>query len=300
MFLNRHLRQGVAAIPSYSLANSFEQRAAAFRLIYQSYLSSGLGTCNPLRLRVTPFQLLATSQIFLASIPTSIPNELEKWDAFVHPEEFEPTSRSGLQEQVVATITLVNDGQLGLPMEGIFGREVQLLRREGRQIAEVTCLATSTTDARKFLQIFTQLTRILAQFSRYEGAQNLLISVHPRHAKFYSRYFGFRPLSNRVALCPHVKDKPAVALNLNFDLYDLEQPQSWHAIFGTWEPQEELQPTVIPSSECALWREVSKVSCAELTPLLMRIDPNLEEERRSRHVPETIPITFPGFRRRAA
>src|SRR5689334_24741569 len=113
MFLNRHLRQGVAAIPSYSLANSFEHRAAAFRLIYQSYLSSGLGRRNPLGLRVTPFQLLATSQIFLASKSTSIPTELEKWDASVHSEELEP---SGLREQVVATITLVNDGQLGLPM----------------------------------------------------------------------------------------------------------------------------------------------------------------------------------------
>lgn len=265
-------RQRVSYMP-FRPATSFEQRAAAFQLVYRSYLQSSLGTRNVFKMRVTPFQLLETSQIFIALEQTPVTGrEIPPRYAILASNRRSGPPATGLKEQVVSTVTLVKDGHLGIPMDVMFEDEVNVLRREGRTVAEVACLADAVSDPRRFLDTFTQMTRLMAQFSRYEGVQNLLISVHPRHAKFYARYFGFRPLSDRVAECPHVKDRPAVALNLDFDLFDIEQPSSWHKIFGAWEPKERLRPAPIPAGEHHFWREVSRVGCADSGHLLARLD----------------------------
>ena len=225
--------------------------------MYRSYLETGLGVPNAFKLRVTPFQLLETSQIFVAT---------ERHTAQLFPRLSVLSSIGRAREMdtvddaVNMTVTLVGQGRLGLPMESMFGEEVHELRRQGRQLAEVTCLADSIRDPRRSLQTFTELTRAMAQSARYQGVQNLLINVHPRHARFYIRYFGFRPLSDRVANCPHVKDLPAVGLNLDFELYDLEKPRSWHQIFGCWLPRESLRPCPIPAGECALLQEVARLT----------------------------------------
>src|SRR5216110_2184420 len=74
---------------SYSLARSTKQRREAFALVHQAYVRAGLGKPNPLGLRVTPHQVLPTSQIFVGVV----------------------------KDQVVSTVSLIGDGQLGLPME---------------------------------------------------------------------------------------------------------------------------------------------------------------------------------------
>jgi hypothetical protein len=217
----------------YRIASSLEDRAGAFQLVYQSYLRSGLGSPNLYRMRVTPHQLCDSSQIFVGL----------------------------LEDQVVSTVTLVGDGRMGLPMETMFGQEIDNFRGEGRRVAEVSCLADRRQDPRRFLETFSQLTRLMAQFARYEGIHNLLISVHPRHARFYTRYFGFRPISNRVASCPHVQDQPAVGLNLDFELFDLEHPDCWEDFFGEWAPREQLRPCVIPVGEREYLKGIARESC---------------------------------------
>ena len=284
-------RRSVSYVP-FRPAASFEQRAAAFQLVYESYLQSSLGTPNVFRMRVTPFQLLDTSQIFIASElrPVKL-RQLPPRYAILWSSPLSGQPVGGVREEVVSTVTLVKDGRLGLPMDAMFQDEVDALRSDGRAVAEVACLADAVSDPRRFLDTFTQMTRLMAQFSRYEGVQNLLISVHPRHAKFYARYFGFRPISNRVAECPHVKDRPAIALNLDFHLYDIEQPRSWERIFGTWEPKERLRAFLIPAGEHHFWREVSRVSCPDSSDLLARTDdPSQRNEMRNQQKSQALEI----------
>src|SRR5436190_1468693 len=86
----------------YRIASSLEDRAAAFQLVYQSYLRTGLGAPNLYRMRVTPHQLCDSSQIFV-----------------------------GLSDgEVASTVTLVGDGRLGLPMESMFSQEIDEFRSE--------------------------------------------------------------------------------------------------------------------------------------------------------------------------
>ena len=215
----------------YRMARSRKDRHGAFQLVYNSYVRSGLGVPNRHEMRVTPFQLNSGSQIFVAV----------------------------LGEKVVSTVTLVSDSEMGLPMEFMFAAEIGTLRAQGRRIAEVSCLADRRQEPRRFLDTFSELTRLMAQFARYEGIQNLLVSVHPRHARFYTRYLGFQPISDRVANCPHVQDHPAVALHLDFEHIDRERPECWDEFFGVWLTRKELLPYVIGREEREELAEVARV-----------------------------------------
>jgi hypothetical protein len=275
MFLNNTHKgpsRKVVAYEPFRPADAFDERLAAFQLVYRSYLKRGLGARNIFKMRVTPFQLLETSQIFVATERQRSPISKPFPRIFIHPSEGRSEQASILQDIVISTVTLIGDGRLGLPMESMFGVEIEELRSQGRQLAEVACLADAVSDPRRFLQTFTQLTRLMAQFSRYQGVQNLVISVHPRHAKFYARYFGFRPITDRVANCPYVKNRLAVGLNLDFELFDFEKPKSWHEIFGSWVPQDKLRPCPIPTGEARFLWEVAQLISPQSCPPMSLTD----------------------------
>ncbi len=212
------------------LANSPGDRTGAFQLVYRSYLRAGLVSENPWGMRVTPYQLCPTSQQFVAVVRC----------------------------EVVSTVTLVGDGSLGLPMESMFPDEVNEFRSAGRQVAEVSCLADRRANPSRFLETFCQLTRLMAQYARYQGIECLLITVHPKHARFYRRYLGFQPISDRIANCPHAQDRPAVALKLDFNYVDVERPECWEDFFGQLMTREELAPYSIPSNELQLLTEIAQ------------------------------------------
>src|SRR5690606_3507969 len=59
-----------------SIAATRAERERAFRLIYDAYVRSGLGTPNAWQMRVTPYHLLPTTTIFNATL-TDGPEEGE-------------------------------------------------------------------------------------------------------------------------------------------------------------------------------------------------------------------------------
>lgn len=208
----------------YGLARTTDDRLGAFQLIHQAYVRAGLGKPLPLNLRVTRHQLQPRSQVFVGV----------------------------LAGEVVSTVSLIGDGPLGLPMESMFGPEVAQLRAEGESLSEVSCLADRRQDVRRFLPTFRELTRLMAQFARYQSIDSLLITVNPRHVKFYTHYLGFVPISRRITDCPHVENHPAVALRLEFARIDRDRPVCWDAYFGNWIPRGELAPYAIGRYELEL------------------------------------------------
>jgi len=192
------------------------EREAAFRLVYRSYLRAGLVESSPHRMRVTPFHLLPTTTMFVAK----------------------------LRGRVIGTVSLVSDGDMGLPMESMYADAVQQRREQGLHVGEVTCLADRRRSARRFLPHFCRLTRLLAQYARSQGLHQLLAVTHPKHARFYSRYMGFAVIGG-LKTCPHVRDNPAVALCLDFARVDREPPKAYQAILGDPLPAEDLVPRPI-------------------------------------------------------
>jgi len=204
----------------YKIAASREERASAFRLVYRSYLEAQLGGSNRYGMRVTPYHLLPSTEIFLAT----------------------------LRGETIFTVTLIGDGELGLPMETVYGEEVERRRRQGLALSEVSCLADRRAWFRGFFPIFVGITRLMAQYARRRGFDELLVAVHPKHARFYRRYMDFEVIGEERAY-PTVRNNPAVALSLNFDRVDRDRPRSYNTFFGRPIADAQLEPRSITASD---------------------------------------------------
>jgi len=207
------------------IASTREERAAAFRLVYRSYLRAGLGEPNPHGMRVTPYHLLPTTEVFLATC----------------------------RGEAIFTLSLVLDSELGLPMECVYGEEVVTRRKQGLVLAEVSCLADRRNRFRGFLPVFLGVTRLMAQHAWCRGVHELLVAVHPKHSRFYRRFMAFTPIGELRAY-PTVRNNPAVALALNFDRVDRERPKSFDTFFGQWLPEEQLKPQPITAAQREYFR----------------------------------------------
>ncbi len=113
------------------------------------------------------------------------------------------------QEKVVGTLTLGLDTGHGLYADELYKGEIDLLRAEGRKVAEFTKLAVDTKLASK--QVLASLFHIayiyLRRIWRYT---DMVIEVNPSHVGFYTRMLGFTQLGPERH-CARV-DAPAVLL----------------------------------------------------------------------------------------
>ncbi|MFH1920970.1 MAG: long-chain N-acyl amino acid synthase [Planctomycetota bacterium] len=209
----------------YKIAATREERASAFRLVYTSYLEAGLGEPNSRQMRVTPYHLLPTTEVFIAT----------------------------LDGEPLFTVSLVVDGELGLPMESVYAREVAQRRAQGIVLGEVCCLADRRSQFREFFPVFLRLCRLMVQYALKRGVAELLVAVHPRHVRFYRRFMSFEAISQQVAY-PTVRNHPAVALSLNFKRVDEERPWNYETFFGQALPPELLEPQPITWSQCEYFR----------------------------------------------
>ena len=208
----------------YKIAETTREREMAFQLVHRSYTQAGLIDENPHGMRVTPFHLLDTTELFVAVY----------------------------QEQVICTLTLIGDGDLGVPMESIFGPEIDLLRRKGAHFGEVSCLADRRRQLSRILPVFIKLTRLMAQYARRQGMQYLLIAVHPRHVRFYRRFMAFESFADERSY-PNVRNKPAIACLLDFERARRETPAIYAQFFDDPLDDEKLAAQPMSSAERELF-----------------------------------------------
>jgi hypothetical protein len=205
----------------YKVADNQHDRSAAFRLVHDAYVDAGLMCRNVSQMRVMPHHLLATTAVFVA-----LDND-----------------------RVIATLSLVGDGRLGLPMESVYAREVSDIRQPDCWLGEVSALASApASTAAVGLDVVVGLMRLMAQFSRRHGLDHLLVAVHPRHARFYERCLGFRPFGSEKAY-PSVCDHPAVALHLDLSRLEEDPPATYGLFFGESIAEEHLRFCPISAAE---------------------------------------------------
>ncbi len=192
-----------------TLARTRIDLVAAFRLLYDSYVRAGLVSENQQKLRLTPFHLLPTTEVFVAKC----------------------------RGEVIATLTMVCDGEEGLPIDSMYKEEAERLRGSGVRLAEIGCLADRRDAPTRFLAVFGELARLVVQVAQSRGIGGLVAATHPRHARFYIRSLGFEQFGG-LKSCPYVRDNPAVALVQEFAKL---QATPIHArLFGNPFPQEQL------------------------------------------------------------
>ncbi len=207
---------------------SRQELSASFHLIYQQYLQAGLMKPNSYRARVTPYHLLPSTEVLVA---------LDRG-------------------AVTCTMSVVRDGKLGLPMESIYHEEVAWLRLKGLSLAEVSCLADRHDEGEKSQSALFQLMPLVAQLAYNRGVDQLLIAVHPRHARFYQRFLGFEVIAAEERTYGQVCGKPAVALALDLNGLAANHPRVHQWLFGEPFPAEVLKYNPVPRDLLAEMRMV--------------------------------------------
>jgi hypothetical protein len=211
---------------------------AAFSLVYSAYLRTGLVRTNPLQMRITPYQILPTTDVFVASADQT--------------------------EEVVCTMSLVGDGRLGLPMEAVFPDEVEQRRRSGAELGEVTSLADiHGQDAGR--SPLLKVMGFMAQRARRRGIDELLITVHPHHVKFYERFIGFEQIGESRSY-GSVLGMPAVPLTLDLAHLHINHPRAYERFFGQAFPAEALCDQPIARSVKAELRRILAACSPPATP----------------------------------
>lgn len=201
----RHQRTTIDNV-TYKIADCRQEREDAFRLIHDVYVSAGLMTPNPARMRVTSFHLLPTTDLFVA----------------YH------------KKTVIYTMTLIGDDSLGMPLEEVYGPEVQQRRTESSlYFAEVSCLAAKQGyfPRKQMFHVFVNLAALLVQSARENGVDRLVIACHPRHARFYQSFLGFQQIGGRRVYSPTLNNL-AVALEHDFAALDRTKYKLYDQIYA--------------------------------------------------------------------
>ncbi len=195
----------------YKIAQTRQELTDAFGLVYRSYRRAGLVDENESEVRLTPFHLLPTTEIFITQ----------------------------LEERVVSTVSLIGDGKLGLPLESIYPKNVELIRRRGLRMGEIGSLADRRDSPVRFIETFATMGRMLAQVALRRGYHGLVAAAHPKHARLYQRILPFEQIGETVD-CPYANGNPAVMLALVFE--DHRGSELYERFFGSMSSATDTSP----------------------------------------------------------
>ena len=196
----RILRSGLPAFQTslegivFRQALSIEDYIYCFRLLHDVYVCAGFTKPSRIPLRIIPHHADPESRVFLGSLTDS---EDEKMPIY--------------------TASLFPDNQHGLPMDLGFKRQVDQLRDKGRKLVEVGCLASHPVYRRGDKNIPMLGNRMIVSYAMKNlGADDLLITVHPKYLKIYEDILLFEKIG-RISSYSYVNDNPAVALRLDLN-----------------------------------------------------------------------------------
>lgn len=173
--------------PNIKLAETHDELAQSFALVYKEYLASGYITNpHPSEMHFSVFNFLPSTCVFIF--------------------------RSYLT--VISTLTQIFDSELfGLPMDVLYKRELDTLRSQGRKITELSALATPREVRWCNLMVF--LSRTMFEYSRMNGVNDICIMVNPKHVNFYKTMFLFEDFGPERFYTS--VGAPAVALRIDMD-----------------------------------------------------------------------------------
>ena len=116
--------------------------------------------------------------------------------------------------EVVGTLTLGIDSPIGILADEIFKDEIEVFRRRGAKVCELTKLAFDPAVQSKAMM--ASLFHMAVCFARdLHHCTDLFIEVNPRHRRFYQHMLGFRELG-KPKNNPRV-NAPAHLLWIGFD-----------------------------------------------------------------------------------
>ncbi len=170
-------------------AASRREHEEAYRLVYRNYRARGYAAKQDSAIRVSLHNALPQSITFVGV----------------------------LRETVIATVCLLPDTPIGLPMQDIYSEEMERLRAQERTVTEVTMLADRRMEIQRTLPMLLQLMKLVFDYATLVlRANDLCITINPRHDAFYKRYLLFDNLGEE-RVYPSVENNPALARRLDLD-----------------------------------------------------------------------------------
>lgn len=132
----------------------------------------------------------------------------------------------------VATMTVRFDSEGGLLADGLYGDELNFLRRCGGRLCELTGLAIAPGE--DTTSVLNNLFEAAYRVGAKREVSDVVIEVNPRHAAHYQRLLGFRP-AGPERLCSRV-GAPAVLLHLDLDDLDerFDAAPAWQRQAGSY------------------------------------------------------------------
>lgn len=185
----------------YRVARSRSELERSFELVYQEYIRQGYIDGHPSGMRFFLHNVLPETTTFVAL----------------------------LDDNVVATATIIPDSPLGLPMDDLYKEEVDELRAKGKKVCEISMLAHShdlfgeevsvMLNAKKMFLVFYLFKHLFNYVKDVIKLDNICIAVNPKHAAMYN-YLYFEDMG---ALKHYDKVNGAPALGKCLDVNSVEQ-----------------------------------------------------------------------------
>lgn len=163
----------------------------AFKLLYDSYVTSGLMDVKDHEIRVTKYHCLPTSIIIVAL----------------------------LDGEVIGTITHILDSQLGLPSDSAV--DLSSFRKNGKRISEVSALAINKKYRRSQVILYAMIRYMYFYASIYAGVDYFIIGVRSNVASYYEALFFYKRFKTKKIAHQFVKNSPSYFLYAKVD--DLEK-----------------------------------------------------------------------------
>ena len=135
---------------------------------------------------------------------------------------------------VVGTLSIGIDSEVGLMADEIFKDELDAHRQRGAKLCEFTKFAFDPSVRSK--TALANVFHLAVIYARdMHGCTDIVIEVNPRHRRFYERMLGFRK-EGELKINPRV-DAPAYLLRVNLQ-YVTEQIARFG---GTWAAEGETE-----------------------------------------------------------
>lgn len=180
-----------SAEPPCFCATSLEQVESAWRLVYERYTQMGLIDENPYSLHAVPSAVGKHACVI--------------WGA---------EGAEGVEgAEVGYTMTLFRDNPAGLALDSVYAGSLDELRRKGCRLLEVGMLADRRRYASRGVGALFSMMRWAVHYGVHTGVTDIVIGVHPRHAQFYVRCYGFEQFAPPASY-PMVRNNPVVPLRL--------------------------------------------------------------------------------------
>lgn len=202
LFRNRlSLPSEVPSDVIFKIANTQSEFEQAFSLLHDSYVGAGFMDPTENGFRITPHHLLPTTTTLVA--------------------------KKG--EQVIATVALVRDSVIGLPIDSIF--DLSALRKKGDRLGEISSLAIHPQYRLDKGVLLHSFIRFLWRYSLYfHGTNRFVIAVNPSMQELYESVYLFEPAVDnfRVEQYGYVKGAPAIGLQTSVD----DSMQRFERLYG--------------------------------------------------------------------